>query len=262
MDATSLLTNTGGEPTLLGEGLARILARLKKRFPKTHVQMLTNGRLFAYPDLVRELASVGHPSFISAIPLYADVAHVHDYIVQARGAFDQTIAGLYNTARFGLQTEVRVVLHKQTIPRLLPLMEYIYRNLPFVSHVALMGLENMGYVKKNWDILWIDPLDYMKTLQHAVRHLFYRGMNVSIYNLQLCLLPKDIWPFSRKSISDFKNIYLVECENCAVKNFCGGLFLSCKSRHSDGIHCLNTKPEDVDSIFGNGCVNNDNMHKQ
>jgi len=141
-------------------------------------------------------------------------------------------------------------------------MEYIYRNLPFVSHVALMGLENMGYVKKNWNILWIDPVDYMKTLEHAVRHLFYRGMNVSIYNLQLCLLPKTLWPFSRQSISDFKNIYLEECENCTVKNFCGGLFLSCKSRHSSGIHCLNTKSEVINSIFENGYVSNDNMHKQ
>jgi len=243
---------TGGEPTLLGEGLVRILARLKEKFPNTHVQMLTNGRLYSYPDLVRELASVKHPSFISAIPLYADIANVHDYIVQARGAFDQTIAGLYNTARFNLQTEVRVVLHKQTIPRLLPLTDYIYRNLPFVSHVALMGLENMGYVKKNWDILWIDPLEYMEILQQAVTRLFYRGVNVSIYNLQLCLLPKEIWPFSAKSISDFKNIYLEECENCEVKNFCAGLFLSSKSKHSSGIHRLNASPEDVNRIFGNG----------
>jgi len=239
---------TGGEPTLLGEGLVRILARMKEKLPKTHIQMLTNGRLYAYPDLVRELVAVGHPSFISAIPLYADVAHVHDYIVQARGAFDQTIAGLYNAARFGLQTEVRIVLHKQALSRLLPLMEYIYRNLPFVSHIALMGLENMGYVKKNWNILWVDPLDYMDTLHRAVHHLFYRGMNVSIYNLQLCLLPKALWPFARQSISDFKNIYLEECENCSAKPYCSGLFLSSKARYSRGIHALNITPENMECI--------------
>jgi len=248
-DPPETLGITGGEPTLLGEGLVRVIARMKERFPNTHIQMLTNGRLYAYPDLVRDLASVEHPSFISAIPLYADVAYVHDYIVQARGAFDQTITGLYNTARFGLQTEVRVVLHKQTIPRLLPLMEYIYRNLPFVSHVALMGLENMGYVKKNWNILWIDPVDYMETLQHAVRHLFYRGMNVSIYNLQLCLLSKALWPFSRQSISDFKNIYLPECEGCSAKKHCSGLFSSSKARHSKGIHSIEVESKYMESIF-------------
>jgi His-Xaa-Ser system radical SAM maturase HxsC len=240
---------TGGEPTLLGDGLVRILVKLKERFPGTHIQMLTNGRLYAYEDFVRDIASVSHPKFISAIPLYADVASIHDYVVQARGAFDQTITGLYNTAQFGLQTEVRVVLHKQTLPRLLPLMKYIHRNLPFVSHIVLMGLENMGYVKKNWGCLWVDPLDYMQTLQHAVRYLFYRGMDVSIYNLQLCLLPKALWPFARQSISDFKNIYLGKCGGCLAKQYCGGLFLSSETRHSRGIHPVRVAPGEVLSYF-------------
>ena len=74
-------------------------------------------------------------------------------MVQAVGAFDQTVRGLYTAAKHGLAVEIRVVLHKQTIPGLADLMEYIYRNLPFVQHVALMGLEPMGYVKKNWDLL-------------------------------------------------------------------------------------------------------------
>jgi len=238
----SMFGISGGEPTLLGDGLVRVIARLKECFAETHVQMLTNGRLYAYGDLVQSLANIGHPSFISAIPLYADVASVHDYIVQARGAFDQTLAGLYNTARYGLQTEVRIVLHKQTIPRLLPLVEFIYRNLPFVSHIALMGLENMGYVKKNWELLWMDPLDYMDTLERATRYLFYRGMHVSIYNLQLCLLPKALWPFARQSISDFKNIYVDECRECGVRGHCAGLFLSSETRHSRGIHSIYLQP--------------------
>jgi len=244
---------TGGEPTLLGSGLVDILARLKQRFPATHVQMLTNGRLYAYEDLVAELAAVGHPSFLSAIPLYADIASEHDYIVQARGAFDQTIRGLYNAARYGLQIEIRVVLHKQTIPRLVKLCDFIYRNLPFVSHVALMGLENMGYVKKNWQTLWIDPLDYGQQLETAARHLFYRGIPLSIYNLQLCVLPKALWPFARRSISDYKNIYLPECEACTVRDYCGGLFASSETRHSRGIRTISSPPEALAEIFQPTC---------
>jgi hypothetical protein len=65
---------------------------------------------------------------------------------------------LYNAEQAGLTLEIRVVLHKQSIPRLRQLANFIYRNFPFTAHVALMGLENMGYVKKNWDLLWIDPV--------------------------------------------------------------------------------------------------------
>jgi hypothetical protein len=95
-----------------------------------------------------------------------------------------------------------------------------------------MGLENMGYVKKNWETLWIDPVDYMSTLEEAALALTRQGMLVSIYNLQLCLLPKSLWGLARKSISDFKNIYLPECEGCAAKEHCAGLFLSQQDRHS------------------------------
>ena len=229
---------SGGEPTLLKDGLIRILARLKERFPETFVLMLTNGRMFAYEDFMEKLAGVGHSKFLPAIPLYANNAVDHDYVVQAKGAFDQTVQGLYNAAKYNLAVEIRIVLHKQTIAGLLPLADFIYRNLPFVRHIALMGLENMGYVKKNWDLLWIDPTDYAETLEAAVRFFHYRRLNVSIYNLPLCLLPKTLWAFARKSISDFKNIYIEECEKCRVKKHCSGLFLSSERRHSRHIKAI------------------------
>ena len=152
---------TGGEPTLLGPDLIRLIQATKDKLPTTHIHMLTNGRQYKDLSFVRRIAEVNHPSFVSAIPLYADVAGVHDYIVQAHGAFDETVEGLYNAAEAGLAVEIRIVLHKQSIPRLKELAEFIYWNFPFAVHVAFMGLENMGYVKKNWGKLWIDPVDYM-----------------------------------------------------------------------------------------------------
>ena len=230
---------TGGEPTLLGADLIRLLQATKNKLPTTHIHMLTNGRLYQDLSFVRRIAEVNHPSFVSAIPLYADVAGVHDYIVQAHGAFDETVEGLYNAAEAGLAVEIRIVLHKQSIPRLKQLAEFIYWNFPFAEHVAFMGLENMGYVKKNWEELWIDPVDYMDLLGEAVKYLHLRRMNISIYNLQLCLLPQSLWSFARKSISDFKNEYLDVCAHCTVRGHCSGLFLSQVNRHSEHIHALN-----------------------
>ena len=99
------------------------------------------------------------------IPLYSDIDVKHDYVVQAKGAFDETILGLYNLARCEVPIEIRVVVHKQTYRRLPQLAEFIYRNLPFASHVALMGMEMFGYVHLNLDTLWIDPFDYQRELK-------------------------------------------------------------------------------------------------
>src|ERR1700732_4542913 len=103
-------------------------------------------------------------------------------------------------------------------------------------HIALMGLENIGYAPRNMDSLWIDPHDYQEQLEAAVEILSTRGMNVSIYNHQLWVLKRSLWKFARKSISDWKNIYLDACQSCGVKDDCGGFFTWATKRHSSHIH--------------------------
>jgi His-Xaa-Ser system radical SAM maturase HxsC len=226
---------TGGEPTLLGDRLFDLLRSFKEHLPATALHMLSNGRLFNYLSLAQQVGEIEHPDLMIGIPLYSDIASVHDFVVQAKGAFDQTIRGIMNLARCGVRVEVRIVLHRQTIERLPSLARFISRNLPFVDHVALMGLEMMGHVKMNLPAVWIDPVDYAKQLQLAVRDLECGHMNISIYNHQLCVLNRELWPYARKSISDWKNEYLPICDGCAVKNECGGFFASAKVRHSDYI---------------------------
>lgn len=223
---------TGGEPTLLKEGLFTLLTRLRDRLPNTAVHLLTNGRLYSYEDFVRRLAEIAHPLLSSAIPLYADVADLHDEIVGTPGAFDQAVSGIYCLAKYSLKLEIRIVLQRPTVSRLPQLAEFIYRNFPFVNHVAFMGLENMGFAVKNWDRLWIDPVDYAPILERSVRSLFVRRMHVSLYNHQLCTLPRSLWWFARKSISDYKAAYLEECQTCDAQQLCGGLFMSSKQKHS------------------------------
>jgi hypothetical protein len=131
-----------------------------------------------------------------------------------------------------------VVLHKLTIPRLTKLAEYIYRNLTFAEHIALMGLEYTGYTPRNIDALWIDPYDYQDELEEAVEYLAVRNMNVSIYNHQLCVLRPSLWSYARKSISDWKMLYLPECERCSALPACGGLFQWAVKKHSEHIHAI------------------------
>jgi His-Xaa-Ser system radical SAM maturase HxsC len=229
---------TGGEPTLLGENFLAIIRKLESRLPNTSVHVLSNGRLFKNGDFAERLGTIGHHDLMMGIPLYSDLDVKHDYVVQAKGAFDETILGLYNLARCGVAIEIRVVLHKQTYGRLPQLAEFIYRNLPFASHVALMGMEMFGYVHFNLNTLWIDPFDYQRELEEATLNLALHGMNVSIYNHQLCTLPPSVWPFARRSISDWKNVYLDACNQCAVRRLCGGFFQSGTKRHSAHIHAL------------------------
>jgi His-Xaa-Ser system radical SAM maturase HxsC len=224
--ATEELGITGGEPTLLRDGFLQLISRCGERLPSTALHVLTNGRLFFYRRFAEKLGAIRHPDLVLGIPLYADIDTLHDHIVQAPGAYEQTIMGFLNLARYGISIELRVVLHALSVPRLPSLATFIVRNLPFASHIALMGLEMFGLVHKNLKELWIDPADYQHELGEAAGVLRNAGMNVSIYNHQLCVLEPHLWPLARKSISDWKNVYLPECNGCGAIDRCGGFFQS------------------------------------
>jgi hypothetical protein len=100
---------TGGEPTLLGDSLLELIRRCGSVLPSTGLHVLSNGRAFSRRAFTAKVAALGHPQLVWGIPLYADTPDLHDYIVQARGAFDETVRGLYALAGFRQTIEIRRV---------------------------------------------------------------------------------------------------------------------------------------------------------
>jgi His-Xaa-Ser system radical SAM maturase HxsC len=198
---------TGGEPLLEWRDFIGVLETTKDLLPDTAIHVLSNGRAFARSDVVAAWTGVKHRSLMVGIPLYAAVNHIHNYVVQADGAFEDTVLGILKLKDRGGRVELRVVLHAITVPRLVETSRCIARNLPFVDHVALMGLGNTGFAIANDALLWIDPMDYQVELAESVMTLANAGLHVSVYNLPLCVVSESIRAFARRSISDWKNGY-------------------------------------------------------
>ena len=229
---------TEGEPTLWGDDFIRLIQASKTHLPRTALHILSNGRNFKNLELAAKVAQVKHPDLMIGIPLYADYSQLHDFIVQAENAFDDTIRGILNLKRCRVPVEIRVVLHQKNYHRLPKLAEFISRNLLFVDHVALMGLETMGFAKSNFNGLWIDPYDYSDELEEAAHTLARYGIRVSIYNHPLCVVPESVRPFAVRSISDWKNDFLEECQSCSSLQECGGFFSSNLTKTSAYIKAL------------------------
>lgn len=229
---------TGGEPTIYGDGLIQLLKLCTTLIPVAGVHVLSNGRRFSDLEFAQAWAGIKNENLMVGIPVYGTEPSLHDYVVQAEGAFSETIAGIMNLASVDQRIEVRVVIHKQTAPALVEIAEFIARNLPFVEQVALMGLEMTGFARANIDEIWIDPVDYAPALTEAAAILDDAGMRTMIYNHQLCLIEREAWPFAVHSISDWKNEYHDECAKCAVMQECGGFFQSARHRRSDSIRAV------------------------
>ena len=215
---------TGGEPTLLGDRLITLVALIREQLPVTEIHILSNGRAFVDGNYAQRLADVGGGKVVVGVPFHSDYAKDHDSIAGCKGAFNETMLGLYNLATAGIYIELRIVMNALNYKRFFAMAEYIHRNLSFVDWIAFMGMEYVGYAVKHNRNIWIEPKEYVTQLTSAVSYLAEWNYDVCIYNIPLCLLPKPFHKFAVKSISDWKNKYLGICEQCSLKADCCGLF--------------------------------------
>ena len=228
---TKVVCITGGEPTLAGGKFIDLIRLVREELPNTDIHILSNGRNFIDNDFVYELKKAGEDRAFVGIPLHSDYSKDHDIIAGAKGAFNETMLGLYNLADEGVPIELRIVVNRLNYHRLENIADYIFKNIPFVSWVAFMGMEDTGHATLNANKVWIEPIDYIPQLCGAVSFLAEWSIPVAIYNIPLCLLPEDYHQFASQSISDWKTKYLDICNDCSVKEYCCGLFNTSKKTY-------------------------------
>ena len=110
------LSLTGGEPTLHTDALIGLQDHCKRVAPELPLHLLSNGRRFADLEFARRYAAVGLSGIMAGIPVYAPEPGLHDFIVQAAGAFNETVHGILNLASLGQAAEIRVVVQRHTVP--------------------------------------------------------------------------------------------------------------------------------------------------
>ena len=216
---------TGGEPTYVFDDLLFSLEKMGILHPGCHIQLLTNGRTLIEYRKAKQLSTRAR-NLTCCIPLYSDVADIHDRLVGIPGAFDETLEGIGNLIRLNVAVEIRLVITALNYRRLPQWAEFIYRNMPDVIHVAVMGMEPLGFARTNLDLLWVEPDVYARELIGAARVFQRAGIPISIYNHQLCMLPEPLRALAVKSISQWKVRFSPECKCCTLQSDCGGFFFS------------------------------------
>ncbi|CAG9298108.1 His-Xaa-Ser system radical SAM maturase HxsC [Celerinatantimonas diazotrophica] len=229
-DDTTTLGVSGGEPTLLGDELLKLIQHAKDTLPKTSLHILTNGCAFEDFTYVSKIQTLAHPHIIWGIPIYGATPQHHDYHTQVTGSFNQTIHGLYNLGHAKQHIELRIVLTQHVVKHIEDIAEFITRNLAFVETVAFMGIEPTGFARTNYQQVWCELTDYQCSLSDSVKRLQSNGIHTALYNIPLCHLPETLHPIAAQSISEWKNTYRDECNSCEKISQCSGFFQSHRQR--------------------------------
>lgn len=232
---------SGGEPLLHGPGLRRVIEKIARLHPTTHIEVLTNGRLFAQKSIIKTVLAGLNCDVSWLIPLYGHADIVHDFVVQSPGAFEETIAGLLTLQENHQAVQLRVVLIEPVLRILPELCAFVGRNLPFVREVALMACEPIGFALANRELCEVELVDWAEVLKKSANVLKRYRVPFVFMNTPLCALPQDLWKNAKRSISDWKNVYVSECDDCSVKIQCAGLF----AWHEDG-----WKPTRIQALRG------------
>jgi His-Xaa-Ser system radical SAM maturase HxsC len=234
---TDYVCITGGEPTLNESVLFKTIHAVQLSLPEATIHLLTNGRRFSDVAFVAKFEKLIRERIVIGIPLHSDNYIDHDMIAGAKGSFYETMKGLQNLGILGYQVELRVILLQQNVRRLAKIAEFISLNLPFVSQVSIMGLEITGLAEKNYSKVWIDPMDCANELVRFVAILEESYIHCRLFNMPLCLLPKQLWGYAVQSISNWKKTNASQCNKCLVKDRCCGLF-STSSALSENIRTI------------------------
>jgi His-Xaa-Ser system radical SAM maturase HxsC len=227
---------TGGEPTIEPAAFLHLLRHCAKQTPGLSVHVLSNGRKFADQPFTQSYSAIPIRDLMVGIPLYSSEAGLHDFVVQARGAFDETVKGILNLAANGARIEIRVVLQRPTVPALAEIAMF-HREEPAVRRSGRpYGPGDDGNGPTQLISRLVRPCRLPRRTSTRIQLLETAGIYTRIYNHQLCLIDPELWPAAVKSISDWKNDYPTLCDPCTVHDRCAGVFTTSWTRLSHHLH--------------------------
>lgn len=223
---TEHITITGGEPGILKENLITVLQECKTCLPDTEFLLLSNGRVFANTEFTDKIKNSIPINSRIAIPIYADNEDLHDEITRVNGGFKQTILGIKKLLERKIDVEIRIVVLKKNYMYLENIAKFIVKEIPDVKIVNIMALEMTGNAYINREKVWVNFEEISNNLHRACLILLKAGIVTNLYNFPLCNIDETLYSIAHKSITDYKIRYKQECEECKVKQNCGGFFNS------------------------------------
>lgn len=117
----------GGEPSIYS-GIERVINKIYRK--GIRASMVTNGRRLSNYDFVQKIADLGLKSL--TISIEGSSPQIHDYITQVKGSFYETLKGIDNSLKYGLQTSTETTMcneNESDLENIVKLLEE--RNLSF-----------------------------------------------------------------------------------------------------------------------------------
>ncbi len=232
-DGFTRLILSGGEPTIHPDIIS--LVDYAKMLGFDWIQLISNGRMFAYRDFTSKIVRAGLNEV--TISFHSHEKKISDYLTGVRGSYEQTIKGIENLKRNNIVISIDIVINKLNYRHLTESIKFFYSTLN-ITEFDLLHLTPFGRGLENYNILNIEPESERREIKKAIR---YAQKNKIV--LWTNRVPPEILEGNEEYIqdphkildeiygrSDIFNNYLengllecrskTRCEYCFVRDFC------------------------------------------
>lgn len=227
---------SGGEPTIHPQFIK--IVKLAKDLGYQHIQVISNGRMFAYKNFLDEATKAGINEI--TFSLHGHNPKLHDVQTQIKGSFKESLSGLINTIRSKkVIVSVDVVINKYNYKYLFEILNF-YIGLG-VNEFDLLQITPFGSAWDNRDRVLYDIKQALPYLQKAFK--LSKNPNINIWTNR----------FPAKYLEGFENLiqspvklheevrgrevtfeqflkngtkmqcYGEKCQYCFLKDFCSDL---------------------------------------
>src|SRR3989339_1396970 len=226
---------SGGEPNLRRD--LPLLIEYAKSAGLKHIEVQSNGRIYAYRDYCEKLIKSGVTNFV--ISFHSHLEAVHDKIMGVPGTYRQVVEGIKNLNDLGKKVYINIVLTKLNYGHLEEHVAYLVKNFDIQElRFTMVMLE--GNVND-------DPRGIVPPMSEVGPHIG-KAIDIAkgkaacfIYNMVPCLVPgyeayvNDlgqldtllIGPEFESSLDEErkgKKVKAAACEKCRYNKACYGIW--------------------------------------
>ena len=224
---------SGGEATLRKD--LPDLVRYARDLGLEHIEVQSNGRIYANEYYCRKLIEAGVNNFV--ISLHSYIPELSDEIMGVPGAFAQTVAGINNLNKLGQAVKINIVLMKMNYKTLVEHVEFLLQNFKIKEfRFTFVMLE--GNVLENPRAIVAPMSQVAQKICEAIEYAKDKA-ECFVYNMVPCLLPgyekyiNDMGSFNtlllgpefETSLDDSRKTNKVkakECQGCKYNDKCDG----------------------------------------
>ncbi|MCF7861564.1 radical SAM protein [Candidatus Woesearchaeota archaeon] len=226
------LVISGGEPTIHPNYIKII--KYAKKIGYNHVKTITNGRMFADYNYIKEAYDAKLDEV--NISIHSHIPEVHDGLTKVKNSFRQGINAVKNCINLKISTKVCIVVNKKNICEL-PKTLLFFKKLG-IDRIGLLRVMPFGKAWKNRTLLFENNKENFDYLTEALTVARQNNIKIELNRFDLMLFhkfpeftqhPMKLLNEVYSKIEEYENLiknrqllycYPQRCKFCFLEDFC------------------------------------------